>query len=619
MRTSEVIEGSGDTSTRHGISRLLIAAAVTSLLAGCSPDDNGGIELVQSALGVSGFPQGLTCGIAYRNGSNIVVNGACNSMPTMLGAAASGFHIANDGDFGLPAGTGFKHQAYNGDANVNSSNSNQLFLPKGAACGFKHTCNSNGETCLGFNPGANSCPPGWLPKTANDANAPSGCNFAWCEYQDPNNLCTGESCYLSGIPKGTACGITDFDKNNGQCLGVSTGQSTNGVANCAGSPTNDFWASNFFDAGRSSGHGVGFCEGLGRVDYHGGLVMGQFTIYPIFYGSSWTGPAKTLWQNYLNGVAGYISGTGAPAGKSPFLRQYGIISATVATPVTLATMKTKPNDGDVRSYIQSLVNAGTLPAWAPNRLFMLLPESDFSPDNCTLSGHTSACDFKVWWGYHRAVSSTGFYAVTFSGNSFTTVLASHEIFEAATDPAWNAGVAAWNFDAPGNARTEICDFCAGSGGTFIGNAVVMQQCFDNKLSGICNTTGYLNNPAASTACGRLFASGGQGLVAGGPQSDLLSCDGRFHLAMQTDGNLVLYQTSGPALWATGTNPGPAVTAIMQQDGNFVLNRGWGYYTPEVVFNTATNPTGTHLYVQNDGNLVVYSNSTALWASNTCCH
>lgn len=94
-----------------------------------------------------------------------------------------------------------------------------------------------------------------------------------------------------------------------------------------------------------------------------------------------------------------------------------------------------------------------------------------------------------------------------------------------------------------------------------------------------------------------------------------SCDTRFTLEMQGDGNLVLYQ--GPqALWASGTRT-PGSRAVMQGDGNLVV------YSPSNVplWSTGTfgNP-GAYLRVQNDGNLVVYSATNAvLWASGTCCH
>jgi len=116
------------------------------------------------------------------------------------------------------------------------------------------------------------------------------------------------------------------------------------------------------------------------------------------------------------------------------------------------------------------------------------------------------------------------------------------------------------------------------------------------------------NPAT---CGTLTAN--QSLAIG---QTLVSCDGRFTLTMQSDGNLVLYQGSA-ALWATNTVNSGATKAIMQGDGNFVLYTAAG--KPVWASNTAGN-AGARLVAQNDGNLVILAaGGAALWASNTGGH
>jgi hypothetical protein len=108
---------------------------------------------------------------------------------------------------------------------------------------------------------------------------------------------------------------------------------------------------------------------------------------------------------------------------------------------------------------------------------------------------------------------------------------------------------------------------------------------------------------------------GAELVQGG---FMTSHDERFTLSMQTDGNLVLYFGT-EALWGSGTTNG--MTAVMQSDGNLGIydrsNMGvWGSGT--------NNDPGAWLAVQTDGNMVLYSppaarSTTALWATDTCCH
>ena len=98
-----------------------------------------------------------------------------------------------------------------------------------------------------------------------------------------------------------------------------------------------------------------------------------------------------------------------------------------------------------------------------------------------------------------------------------------------------------------------------------------------------------------------------------PGQSRQSGDGRFRLVYQVDGNLVLYQGSNP-LWATatyGTTPG---FVSMQTDGNFVVYDSTG--RPVWASNTWGRP-GAGLMVQDDGNTVIYSTgSSPLWATNT---
>ena len=114
--------------------------------------------------------------------------------------------------------------------------------------------------------------------------------------------------------------------------------------------------------------------------------------------------------------------------------------------------------------------------------------------------------------------------------------------------------------------------------------------------------------APQPGCGVLGPD--QALTAG---ASLTSCDGRFQLAMQGDGNLVLYQSGVGAIWHTVTYGTDADRAVMQGDGNFVL-----YGPSGARWHTSTfgNP-GAYLVAQDDGNLVIYAPSGApLWASGT---
>jgi hypothetical protein len=229
------------------------------LLHGCeTPPDE--VEKVTQKLGVSGWPQGLVCGMGYYRNGQDVVRGFCQGEVTALAASntqifqcgnfcARGFHCAADGDHGLSAPWGLYHQAFNfNSGGVSAATADQLFLPRGTACGFKESCNNTAETCMGFDANV-SCPAGWLKKQGSDMRAPSHCGFVWCEYQDPFNLCNG-TCQNFDQPSGLLCGVTDNDRNNGQCLGFQT------KFGCPPGWDRHGW----FDTGRSPGHGIGWCR-----------------------------------------------------------------------------------------------------------------------------------------------------------------------------------------------------------------------------------------------------------------------------------------------------------------------------------------------------------------------
>jgi len=98
-----------------------------------------------------------------------------------------------------------------------------------------------------------------------------------------------------------------------------------------------------------------------------------------------------------------------------------------------------------------------------------------------------------------------------------------------------------------------------------------------------------------------------------PGQWLLSADGRWGLAMQRDGNLVLYrQDDGRSYWDLGSQGRGALFA-MQTDGNLVMYDTAG----AAIWNTGTaGRLGSLLVLQNDANLVLYERSTVYWQSDT---
>jgi hypothetical protein len=136
-------------------------------------------------------------------------------------------------------------------------------------------------------------------------------------------------------------------------------------------------------------------------------------------------------------------------------------------------------------------------------------------------------------------------------------------------------------------------------------------------------------PAAPPACasGTTLLAPGQGLIAGTSQSEILTCGGQYWLAMQTDGNLVLYQAPMPSaptatpLWASNTVGSFGDRVVMQGDGNLVI------YTPagNAVWSSGTGGhpgvrlaiNGTVLSILDDVNLRNLWSTGGPTAPSTC--
>jgi hypothetical protein len=96
-----------------------------------------------------------------------------------------------------------------------------------------------------------------------------------------------------------------------------------------------------------------------------------------------------------------------------------------------------------------------------------------------------------------------------------------------------------------------------------------------------------------------------------------SANKKCFLAMQDDGNLVLYRAADKkALWDARTGGNPGARAQMQTDGNLVVVSSGPAFRPLWDSATGGRP-GAWLAVQDDCNMVVYSaGNKPLWDSGT---
>jgi hypothetical protein len=119
------------------------------------------------------------------------------------------------------------------------------------------------------------------------------------------------------------------------------------------------------------------------------------------------------------------------------------------------------------------------------------------------------------------------------------------------------------------------------------------------------------DPSPPAPCGA-SRHRGSSLAAGGvltPNDYLQSPDGRYRLVFQCDSNLVLYfLPTGRATWFTGTSGKDVHRVAMQGDGNLIMydamnGPAWATYR---------FGAGARLTVQNDGNVVVYGSAGVIW-------
>jgi len=117
-----------------------------------------------------------------------------------------------------------------------------------------------------------------------------------------------------------------------------------------------------------------------------------------------------------------------------------------------------------------------------------------------------------------------------------------------------------------------------------------------------------------------YMLGEQGLFA---DQFMYSCDGRFRLYMQDDGNLVLSQKDASgnfsiALWTTQTNGIPAANLLeMQDDGDLVI---YSFGGARVWSSGTSGKPGLHLKLYNNGNMKLYDGSYGtVWQTNTGGH
>jgi cell wall-associated NlpC family hydrolase len=332
---------------------------------------------------------------------------------------------------------------------------------------------------------------------------------------------------------------------------------------------------------RSQSGGYTVILSNGQVaDYQSSLTISTTTTPNTEQGRSY------YFQLTANGGANPLSwkleGGALPTGLS--LSPSGLISGLASEPETTSfTIGVTDGTGTTTTKSFSVV-VGAAPS-------TLSPGQTLEPGQSLWSGPN---------GYWAAMQSDGNFVIYNSSNG-------HEVWDSGTsvpgsritmqgdgnlviyDPA---GTALWSSDTAGNYNVSA----------------TMQSDSDFVLYGptsrpLWSSFGGLTGLSVSV----LFT--GQTLDSG---QELLSPDGEYLLAMQSDGNLVEYH-GGAALWSSSTSGSNHLA--MQSDGNLVVYSSSG----SAVWSSTTggHSSGNYfLVVQEDSNVVVYSPSNGpLWSTN----
>lgn len=230
------------------------------------------------------------------------------------------------------------------------------------------------------------------------------------------------------------------------------------------------------------------------LQYHGGPVLGTFTIYPLYYGN-WSNADIVAQQNYLNGLADYISGKNSPKNQQPMMRQYGVNTASVA-PASAASPNASPaklSRDQVLDIIHTNQANGNLPPYGGGSLLMVFLAKNFSVDV------TGGC------AYHGSVSpSFSYFAAVPLDCGPLFLVTAHEVFEASADP--DVGYApGWDEAVDDCTTTVLLPVTGLSLPGYAANTLPIPGAADNTQSGTCSTTGYTHivswEPCGKDDCG----------------------------------------------------------------------------------------------------------------------
>ena len=198
---------------------------------------------------------------------------------------------------------------------------------------------------------------------------------------------------------------------------------------------------------------------LPRLTYRGGPLIQNVEVTTIYWGSAWQNdPIRAQLDGFFDFVVA--------SSLIDQLAEYNVPAFTIGHGKHVASLIVPQNppatvdDTAIAAFVEQQIASGAVPAQNTNSLYFV-----FTPPGVTVTLQgSSSC--KQFCGYHNTPDGSLFYGVVpyadcsgceFSGAVFDsmTVIASHELCEAITDPVPGNG---WYDDANG----EIGDICESS-------------------------------------------------------------------------------------------------------------------------------------------------------------
>jgi hypothetical protein len=251
----------------------------------------------------------------------------------------------------------------------------------------------------------------------------------------------------------------------------------------------------------------------GNLKYYGGPVISNAKIYTVYWGSNINSQVKSeigtfyktlISSDHMDWINEYATNIAAVDGRAGTNQSIGRGTYGGEYMITPKNTSNSVDDKEIQAEIEAQILAKKLPAPDANSLYMV-----HFPAGVTINMDGSA-SCQAFCAYHEGFASAKvgnvFYGVMpdlssgmcsfgcgFAGSPFdsTTIVASHEVTEAITDPFPTPGSnpafpQAWN-TTDGN---EIGDLCASSTASVVGaKTYAIQGEYDNSISA-CKTGTY---------------------------------------------------------------------------------------------------------------------------------